>query len=150
MNTEHEPEKMLVDEIIDCDRADTVFGKRWWSQVIELTDQDIAAPREGKYLALDVNGEYIVYLRTEPREDIAMLQTYEALLEPDGHLQFLETPPLSADQPRRVLVTFTSLAQAGAGEPALHEAALLAQPALAEDWLNAEEDAAWAHLQPGK
>lgn len=46
-----------------------------------------------------------------------MLQTYEALLEPDGHLQFLETPPLQADQPRRVLVTFTGPAQEAATEP---------------------------------
>lgn len=66
MTKEHEPEKMIVDEIIDCDRADTVFGKRWWSQVVDLTDQDIAALRDGKYLALDVNGEYIVYLRAKP------------------------------------------------------------------------------------
>lgn len=66
MSMEHEPEKMIVDEIIDADAADTVFGKRWWSQVIEVTDQDIAALRDGKYLALDVNGEYIVYLRAKP------------------------------------------------------------------------------------
>jgi len=28
-----------------------------------------------------------------------------------------------------------------------HEAALLAEAALAHDWLRPEEDAAWAHLQ---
>ena len=31
-----------------------------------------------------------------------------------------------------------------------NETALLAQPALASDWLKPEEDAAWTHLQPGK
>ena len=31
-----------------------------------------------------------------------------------------------------------------------HEPALMAEAALAEDWLNPEEDVAWAHLQPGK
>lgn len=31
-----------------------------------------------------------------------------------------------------------------------HEPALMAESALAKDWLNPEEDAAWAHLQPGK
>jgi len=31
-----------------------------------------------------------------------------------------------------------------------HETALLAEKALAEDWLKEEEDAAWKHLQPGK
>jgi hypothetical protein len=30
------------------------------------------------------------------------------------------------------------------------EAALLAEAALAVDWLRPEEDAAWSHLQPGK
>jgi len=31
-----------------------------------------------------------------------------------------------------------------------HETALLAENALASDWLKPEEDEAWAHLQPGK
>jgi len=35
-------------------------------------------------------------------------------------------------------------------EPLTDETALLAELSLAEDWLKAEEDAAWAHLQPGK
>ncbi len=61
-----EPDKMIVDEIIDCDKDDTVFGKRWWSQIIDITDEDIAALKAGKYLALDANGEYIVYLRFKP------------------------------------------------------------------------------------
>lgn len=35
------------------------------------------------------------------------------------------------------------------GHP-VDEATLLAEPALAKEWLTPEEDAAWAHLQPGK
>ena len=35
-------------------------------------------------------------------------------------------------------------------EPRRDEATLLAEPALAEDWLRPEEDEAWAHLQPGR
>ncbi len=35
-------------------------------------------------------------------------------------------------------------------EPRSDEAALLAQQALAQDWLRREEDEAWAHLQPGR
>jgi hypothetical protein len=31
-----------------------------------------------------------------------------------------------------------------------HEAVLLSEQALAEDWLKAEEATAWAHLQPEK
>lgn len=35
-------------------------------------------------------------------------------------------------------------------ESAAGDAALLAENALAEDWLRPEEDKAWAHLQPGR
>ncbi|MFZ5833842.1 MAG: hypothetical protein ACOY2B_00455 [Pseudomonadota bacterium] len=35
-------------------------------------------------------------------------------------------------------------------ESAAGDAALLAENALAEDWLRPEEDKAWANLQPGK
>jgi hypothetical protein len=31
-----------------------------------------------------------------------------------------------------------------------HEPAFMAETALKQDWLNPEEDAAWAHLQTGK
>ena len=34
--------------------------------------------------------------------------------------------------------------------PGADDALALAEPALAEDWLRPEEDAAWAHLQPAK
>ncbi len=60
-----EPVKAIVDEAIDSDKSDTIFGKRWSSQVIEVTNEEIAALRDGKFLAIDVNGEYIVYLRTK-------------------------------------------------------------------------------------
>ncbi|MCK6424878.1 MAG: hypothetical protein L6Q75_07265 [Burkholderiaceae bacterium] len=36
-----------------------------------------------------------------------MLHTYEALLQPDGRLQFLDPPVGETLRPRRVLVTFT-------------------------------------------
>lgn len=77
-----------------------------------------------------------------------MLQTYEAVLQPDGHLQFFdEVPPGASAAPRRVLVTFTD-------EPVPADTALcgakLSEPALAQDWLREEEDEAWAHLQAGK
>ncbi len=58
-----EPDKMIVDQIVDCDKTDTVFGKRWWSQRVDITDEDIAALKAGKYLAPDANGEYIIYLQ---------------------------------------------------------------------------------------
>lgn len=77
-----------------------------------------------------------------------MLQTYEAVLQPNGQLQFFDFPGGLSQVPRRVLVTFT--------EPAILTAdtaecgAALSEPALAQDWLRDEEEAAWAHLQSGK
>ena len=39
-----------------------------------------------------------------------MLHTYEALLQPNGQLQFLDPPVEASLAPRRVLVTFTDKA----------------------------------------
>jgi hypothetical protein len=76
-----------------------------------------------------------------------MLQTYEAVLEPNGHLRFLEGLPETLPESRRVLVTFTKA-------PDIAESDVcglrLSEPVLAQGWLNEAEEAAWAHLQPGK
>lgn len=69
-----------------------------------------------------------------------MLHTVEAVLQPDGALQFLEPVRLATAQ--RVLVTFTQPSDEA------HEGAQASEAALAVDWLRDEEDAAWAHLQP--
>lgn len=76
-----------------------------------------------------------------------MLYTYEAVLQPNGQLQFFDLPHSVVNLPRRVLVTFTS--EAPLSDTALCGASL-SEPALAQDWLREEEEAAWAHLQPGK
>ena len=52
--------------------------------------------------------------------------------------------PFHVRTPRRALVTILEEA------PTVHDAALLSEAALAEDWNRAEEDAAWAHLQPAQ
>ena len=69
-----------------------------------------------------------------------MLTTLEAVLQADGALQFLEPVHLAGSQ--RVLVTFTQ-----AQDEAL-SGSDLSQSSLATDWLQEDEDAAWAHLQP--
>lgn len=76
-----------------------------------------------------------------------MLQTYEAVLEPNGHLQFTEAVPTQTATACRVLVTFTD---APPEAEAVLCGARLSEPALAKEWLSEEEDAAWAHLQTGK
>jgi len=71
-----------------------------------------------------------------------MMKTVEAVIEPNGEVRLLE--PLRVPAPRRALVTILEEV------PTAHDATLLSEAALAEDWNRAEEDAAWAHLQQGK
>lgn len=71
------------------------------------------------------------------------MQTFEAVLQPNGQLQFLDLAAISRT-PQRVLVTFTD--EVVATDTAI-SGALLSEAALAQDWQRDEEDAAWAHLQ---
>jgi hypothetical protein len=73
-----------------------------------------------------------------------MIQTIEAIIDPQGKVQLLETVTLAG--PRRALVT---ILEEEPGRPA-NETALLSEAALAEDWNRPEEDAAWSYLQPEK
>ena len=72
----------------------------------------------------------------------ARMRTVEAIIEPSGEVRLAE--PVHVSSPRRALVTILEEA------PWVHDTALLSEAALAEDWNRPEEDAAWAHLQPGK
>jgi hypothetical protein len=72
-----------------------------------------------------------------------MIQTVEAVVDPTGSVRLLGE--LRVASPRRALVTVLEEPAAVPGE-----ATLLAEAALAVDWLRPEEDAAWSHLQPGK
>ncbi len=69
-----------------------------------------------------------------------MLRTIEVQIDTAGRvhpLEFFRQLPAG-----RALLTLLT--------PSVDETLQLAEPALAEDWLRPEEDAAWAHLQPGK
>jgi hypothetical protein len=70
-----------------------------------------------------------------------MIRTIEAIIDEQGQVRLLET--VSLPVARRALVTILE------EEPlaGVSETALLAEPALAEDWNRPEEDAAWSHLQ---
>ena len=70
------------------------------------------------------------------------MKTVEAIIERNGEVHLVE--PLRVLTPRRALVTILEEA------PTVNDAALLSEAALAEEWNRAEEDAAWAHLQPAK
>ena len=70
-----------------------------------------------------------------------MIQTVEAIIEPDGKVLLLESVQLK--EARRALVTILD------DEPAtkVSETTLLSEQSLAEDWNRPEEDEAWSHLQ---
>ena len=70
-----------------------------------------------------------------------MIQTVEAIIEPDGKVLLLESVQLT--EPRRALVTILEDEPA----PKIPETALLSEQSLAEDWNRPEEDEAWSHLQ---
>ncbi len=72
-----------------------------------------------------------------------MLRTIEAIIEADGRVRLLETVALPGA--RRALVTV--LEESGTEESGTLTA-ILSESALA-DWSRPEEEAAWAHLQPG-
>ena len=73
-----------------------------------------------------------------------MIQTIEAIIDETGRVQLLENVRLN--EARRALVTILE------EEPPakISETALLSEQSLAEDWLKAEEDEAWSHLQPAR
>ena len=73
-----------------------------------------------------------------------MVQTIEGVLEVDGRVRLLQ--PIQTASPRRALVMI--LEEPSAALPS--ETAILSERALANDWNRAEEDTAWAHLQPAK
>ncbi|MBM4093313.1 MAG: hypothetical protein FJ276_28460 [Planctomycetes bacterium] len=72
-----------------------------------------------------------------------MIQTVEAVVDEAGRVRLLGKIHLTG--PRRALVTVLEEPAAVPGE-----ATLLAEAALAVDWLRPEEDTAWSHLQSGK
>ena len=71
-----------------------------------------------------------------------MLEAVEATIEPDGTVRLHEPVRLAAAR-RAVVIIFED-------DVSRTETALLSERALAADWDRAEEDAAWAHLQPAR
>ncbi|MCU1265488.1 MAG: hypothetical protein JWM21_1806 [Acidobacteria bacterium] len=67
-----------------------------------------------------------------------MIQTVEAIIEPDGKVLLLESVTLT--ESRRALVTILE------DEPAhgISTTALLSEQSLSEDWNRPEEDEAWS------
>jgi hypothetical protein len=74
-----------------------------------------------------------------------MLNAIAAIVHPGGHIGYTEPFP-ELKGPTKVYVLFANPIQLLISDEAL-PGQLLSQSALAQDWLRAEEDAAWSHLQ---
>ena len=70
-----------------------------------------------------------------------MIRTFEAVIDEHGNVRLLESVELQGKH--RALVTVLE----DAGIVRRHEAALLSERALGEDWNRPEEEEAWSHLQ---
>jgi hypothetical protein len=55
----------IVDEVTDVEETCRPFGKRWAAQQVKLSSAHIAALQDGKLLAVDVNNEYVVFLKID-------------------------------------------------------------------------------------
>jgi len=73
-----------------------------------------------------------------------MVRTVEAVIDQRGKVRLLE--PLQLPAARRALVVVLE----DAPIEAQHEAALLSEAALTEDWNRPEEEKAWSYLQSAK
>ena len=57
------PNIAIVDQPFPVDEHETPFGQRWGGEVFTLTAEHLSALQAGKTLALDVQGEYVTFLR---------------------------------------------------------------------------------------
>ena len=61
----HEPEIAIVESICDVEETSQPFGKRWGQQGLTLTKEHLLALQTGKLLALDIQGEYVAFLKLQ-------------------------------------------------------------------------------------
>jgi len=60
-----DPRIAIVDAPFDCDESERPFGKRWRQETITLAAAQVEALRQGALLAVDVQEEYVVYLKLD-------------------------------------------------------------------------------------
>ena len=67
LRTDNTSVAIVPDSFDATDGTATPFGKRWGGEVIRLSPEHLAALQAGQTLALDVQEEYVVFLKaTEP------------------------------------------------------------------------------------
>ena len=55
----------IVEAPFDVEQSNKPFGKRWRQEEIVLRAEHLAALKEGKVLALDVQQEYVVFVKLD-------------------------------------------------------------------------------------
>jgi hypothetical protein len=74
MNESFKSDVAIVPDALDISSgAETPFGRRWGGDVIQLTAEHLAALQAGQTLALDVQNEYVVFLKTTEFEKLGHL-----------------------------------------------------------------------------
>lgn len=53
----------IVEKPCDVEMTSQPFGQRWGQQIITLKPEHLAALQQGKFVALDVQEEYVVFLQ---------------------------------------------------------------------------------------
>jgi len=56
---------VIVDQPFSIDETEQPFGKRWGGECFTLTSEHLAALQAGKTLALDVQNEYVTFVRLQ-------------------------------------------------------------------------------------
>jgi len=60
-----DPRIAIVDAPCDVEETEQPFGKRWRQEVMTLTAEHLAALQAGKLVAVDVQNEYVLFLRLQ-------------------------------------------------------------------------------------
>ncbi|ACK78647.1 hypothetical protein RU820_06340 [Acidithiobacillus ferrooxidans] len=70
MSVDRERGVAIVNEALGPLEGDTVFGQRWGNgDLIRITTKELSALHEGKMLAVDVEGEFVVYLQLDEESE---------------------------------------------------------------------------------
>ena len=60
-----DPRIAIVEDICDVEESKQPFGKRWRQETVVLHAEHLTALRKGKLLALDVQEEYVVFVKLD-------------------------------------------------------------------------------------
>lgn len=69
---ENETRLAIVAAPFDVTETEQPFGQRWGGEVVALRQEHLNALHEGKLVAVDVQSEYIVFLRLRGDSPIEM------------------------------------------------------------------------------